>query len=107
MTGKQRAYLKSLAQQTEVSLIIGKNGCTENVLKQIDQILEKRELVKIKMLDNVSEDQEDMIEKILQSLQAEFVQFIGSKLTIYRRQKSRKLNYPLELVCLEASQSGA
>ena len=94
ITGKQRAFLKGLVQKTEVSLIIGKNGCSESVTEQLEQILEKRELVKIKLLDNVTEDKEEIVQRILDSLQAVFEQFIGKKFTFYRPAKEPKIELP-------------
>ena len=94
ITGKQRAFLKGLAQKREVSLIIGKNGCSESVIEQLEQILEKRELMKIKLLDNVTEDKEEIVQRILDNLQADFVQFIGSKFTFYRPAKEPKIELP-------------
>ena len=52
ITGKQRAYLRSLAQKITPIFQIGKNGIEEAFLVQIEQALEKRELIKIKVLEN-------------------------------------------------------
>lgn len=50
MTSKQRAYLKSLASNTSAIFQIGKSGISENSIKQIDDALEARELIKITVL---------------------------------------------------------
>ena len=47
MTSKQRAYLRSLANSIDPIFQIGKAGLSENLLKQLDDAIEARELIKI------------------------------------------------------------
>lgn len=94
ITGKQRSYLKSLAHELDPILIIGKGGVTDNTMKQLDDALEKHELIKIKILNNNMEDPKHIQERILAVLNAEFVQYIGSKFTIYRAAKDAKIKLP-------------
>ena len=49
ITGKQRSYLKKLAHDLDPIVFIGKNDLTENIIKEIDSLLELRELVKVKI----------------------------------------------------------
>ena len=56
MTSKQRAYLKSLASNISAIFQIGKSGISENTIKQIDDALEARELIKITVLETAPED---------------------------------------------------
>lgn len=91
---KQRAYLKGIGHKLEPVLIIGKGGVTENTLKQLDDLLNKREIVKIKVLNNNLDDKDEIIKKILDNLDAEFIQFIGSKLTIYRESDEKIIKLP-------------
>ena len=49
ITSKQRSYLKGLAQKIDATVYIGKQGLTENIIKEIDNGLENRELVKVKI----------------------------------------------------------
>lgn len=94
LKGKERSYLKSLSNTLEPILIIGKNGVTENVIKQLDDALEARELIKIKLLDNSGLDAKEVANDVANTLKAEFVQSIGSKFTIYRKAKEPKINIP-------------
>ena len=48
ISSKQRSYLRGLAQQVDPTVYIGKQGLTENVIKEIDTGLNCRELVKVK-----------------------------------------------------------
>ena len=56
MTSKQRAYLKSLASNITAIFQIGKLGVSDNTIKQIDDALEARELIKITVLETSPED---------------------------------------------------
>lgn len=94
ITGKQRSYLKSIAHNLDPILIIGKGGVTDNTIKQLDDALEKHEIIKIKILNNNYEDPKMIQEEILTKLNAEFIQFIGSKFTIYRQAKEAKIELP-------------
>ena len=52
LTGKERAYLRRLANDLSPIFQIGKNGIEETFLKHVEEALEKRELIKIKVLEN-------------------------------------------------------
>lgn len=90
ITGKQRKYLKSLGHSLEPILQIGKSGITENLLKQIDEMLETRELIKVKILNNNELDANEVANDISEELRAEFVQSIGNKFVIYRESEDNK-----------------
>lgn len=94
LKGKERSYLKSLSNNLDPILIIGKGGVTENVIKQLDDALEARELIKIKCLDNSGLDAKEIANDIAKVLKAEFVQSIGSKFVLYRKAKEPKINIP-------------
>lgn len=93
LNGKRRAYLKKLAQRLDPALIIGKNGLTQEVLDQLEALVTKRELVKIRFLDSVPEEPEELVQDILGALDAEFVQHIGSKFTFYRESDERVITF--------------
>lgn len=93
LNGKRRAYLKKLAQKIDPALIIGKNGLTQEVIDQLEALANKRELVKIRFLDTIPEEPEEMVAKILEALNAEFVQHIGSKFTFYRESDERVIEF--------------
>ena len=52
MTGKQRAYLRGLANGLDTILTVGKGGLTENVIRQADEALAARELIKGRVLES-------------------------------------------------------
>ena len=84
---KQRAFLKSLAHSMEPIMNIGKYGVNDETIRQLDLALEKRELIKIKILNNNLDDNKEIVDLVLQKTRAEFVQYIGNKFVIYRRKR--------------------
>ncbi|MDQ0507673.1 RNA-binding protein YhbY [Aedoeadaptatus ivorii] len=87
ITAKQRAQLKRLSHGMKPLMQIGKNGITPGVIEQIDALLEDHELVKITLLQNTSVEMQEATDALLEETGAEFVQSIGSKLTLYRASK--------------------
>lgn len=94
LTGKQRSYLKSLANGIDPIMQIGKGGVTDNVRKQIDEALEARELIKVKLLNNSMLETKQTANEVAQSVGAEFVQSIGNKFVIYRESKEKVITIP-------------
>ena len=90
LTGKQRSYLKGIANTMDPLFQLGKSGITENFIKQIDTTLETREIVKVKILKNSDLDPTEAANQIADELNAEFVQSMGSKFVIYRESKENK-----------------
>ena len=85
MTGKQRAGLRKIAANLQPIFQIGKQGVTENLMKQLDDALEAREIIKITILETAGESAKELCNEIAKELNAEPVQAIGNKFTIYRR----------------------
>ena len=81
---KERAFLRGLAQKLEPVVQIGKGGITDSVLTSIDLVLDKRELIKIRLLPNSLLDTKTAMEQICGGLGADPVQQIGSVLVIYK-----------------------
>ena len=84
MTTKQRSKLRSLAQNIEPVGQVGKGGLSENMISGLSDALEKRELVKITVLNNAEDDISDIAEELADSLNAEIVCIIGHKVVLYR-----------------------
>ncbi len=84
MTSKERANLRSMANSLQAILQIGKNGVSDNTIKQIDDALEARELIKITVLETSGEDVRELAHEVAKMVNAEVVQFIGSKFVLYR-----------------------
>ena len=87
LTSKQRAHLKGLAHNLDPIFLIGKGGVTDTMIKEIDITIEKRELIKLKVLNNSAEDPREAGNQIAEKIGAELVQVIGGKFIIYRPSK--------------------
>ena len=85
LKGKQRAYLRSIANTLKPSTQIGKDGVTESFLEQLDDMLRKREIVKVTILETAGLETKETANAICKALRAEFVQAIGFKFTLYRK----------------------
>ena len=90
ISGKERSYLKSLAHDLKPIVNIGKNSLTDEVITSIDEALEKRELIKIKILNNNLDDNDEIVDEVIENLNCEFVSHLGNIFTIYRESKKNK-----------------
>lgn len=93
MTSKQRANLKSIASNLDPIFQIGKAEISENQVISIGEALDKRELIKISVLQNSPIGARDAANKIAQSLKAEVVDVIGSKIILYRFSKNKDVKH--------------
>lgn len=84
LTSKQRAQLRGLANGIDTILIIGKDGIGENLIKQADDALEARELIKGKVLENSLMTAREAAESLAPLTRSEVVQVIGTKFVLYR-----------------------
>lgn len=89
LTSKQRAKLRSLANPIDTILQIGKGGIIDTLVKQADDALTARELIKCRVLDNCMLSAREVAEQLAQQTGAEVVQTIGSKLVLYRRNEKK------------------
>lgn len=90
ITGKQRAYLRSLANKVPSIFQIGKDGISDNLIKQLSDALNARELIKIHVLENCELTPREASDELSDILQAIPVQTIGSKIVLYRRSDDEK-----------------
>ncbi len=97
ITGKQRAYLRKEAHAIEPIFQIGKDGVTDALANAIDEALEKREILKVHILETAMLDTRETCDKLAKRLNAEPVQAIGNKFILYREareEKNRKVELP-------------
>ena len=95
MNSKQRAFLRSLANNINSIFQVGKNGISENLIKQVDDALEARELIKLNVLETSPDDIEEVANSIAERTNSILVQIMGNKITLYRaRKKDSKIVLP-------------
>ena len=84
LTSKQRAQLRSMANDLDTIVHVGKEGVGENLIKQADDALEARELIKGKVLENSLLSPREAAEELAPLTRSEVVQVIGTKFVLYR-----------------------
>lgn len=99
LTSKQRAQLRGLANSIDTIVQVGKEGIGENLLKQVNDALEARELIKGRVLDNnIEYDARLAAEELAKATRSEVVQVIGTKFVLYRESHSKPKEKRIELV---------
>ncbi len=91
LTGKQRSYLRGLANTLPAIFQVGKNGIDENVIRQFEEALEARELVKASVLKNSVYTAREAGEELAQAINAEVISVMGSKFVLYKESKKNKV----------------
>ena len=90
LTGKQRAYLRSLASDLDTIFQIGKGGISDEICTQISNALEARELIKARVLDNSGYSAKEAANEIAEAIGADVVSCVGSKFVLYRESEKKK-----------------
>jgi RNA-binding protein len=95
MTSKQRAYLKSLATNLDTIFQIGNGGISDEICFQLNNAMEARELIKIKLLETCPDPIKEVASEIAEKTGAEVVQTIGTKIVLFKvssQEKNRKID---------------
>ena len=90
LTSKQRSYLRSLANTIDPIFQVGKGGIGDNLIKQFNDALEARELVKANVLRNAEADAREVCEEIAGRVGADVVQVIGNRFVLYKESEKNK-----------------
>jgi len=95
MTSKQRAYLRGLANTLEPIVHAGKGGISDALIKQADDALTAREIIKGKVLETAPGTAREMAEEIAAAVNAQVVQVIGRTFVLFRqREKDSQIRLP-------------
>lgn len=95
LTNKQKKYLRSLGMTMEPVVPVGKEGVTPAVVNSANEAIEKRELIKVRVLQNCPEDIEAAISTLAERTDADLVQIIGRNGILWRRNfKKPKIEFP-------------
>lgn len=90
LTSKQRAHLRSIAQSYNTIFFVGKQGIGDELVKQLDDVLNSRELIKVGVQENCEFTAREAADQIAELTKSEVVQVIGRKFVLYRRNKDPK-----------------
>ncbi len=85
LNSKQRATLRGIASTYETIFQIGKGGISDALIAQVDDALRKRELIKLRVLDNSMYSSREAAEEIAEKTGADVVQVIGSRFVLFKR----------------------
>ncbi len=92
MTSKERAALRAKANPLEPIIQIGKEGISENLISQIDDTLDTRELIKIRVhLETSPEAPKELAQKLAEALEADVIQVIGGVIVLYREADEERI----------------
>ena len=90
LTSKERAELRAQANSIDTTLMVGKDGVTENVIAEAENLLTARELVKGRVLESALMSAREVSDEICAATGAEGVACVGSKFVIYRFSEKRQ-----------------
>lgn len=85
LTSKQRAKLRGLANSMDTILQVGKGGIGDALIKQVDDALNARELIKMRVLETAPAFARETAEELAQKTRSEVVFVIGTRFVLYRR----------------------
>lgn len=90
LTGKQKRFLRAKAHHLQPIFQVGKGGISQNMLKQLEDALEARELIKISILQNCEYDKDEVAEELSAGTKSELVQVIGRMIVLYKESSENK-----------------
>lgn len=90
LNSRQRAQLRGMANSYDTILQIGKIGINENTVKQVNDALEARELIKLRILETCPTSVRETADTLAEKTESDVVQVIGSRFILYKESKNNK-----------------
>ncbi len=91
MTGKERAAFRAQANGLEPLFQVGKGGMSDALIKQTDDALKARELIKVKvLLESSPITPRETADELAKATGAEVIQVIGGVIVLYRESPELK-----------------
>ncbi len=90
LTSKQRAQLRAMANSIDPIVHIGKGDMTPNLIRQAEEALEARELIKCRVLETSELSPREAADALARAARAEVVQVIGTKFVLYRQSHKKE-----------------
>jgi RNA-binding protein len=94
LNSKQKSYLRGLGHKLNPVVMIGNNGLTESVIREIEVSLNAHDLIKIKVHGDDRELRAAMLVEICEKVKALAIHHIGKQLVIYRESETPKIVIP-------------
>ena len=96
LTRDVRLALRAQAHHLDPVVLLGSNGLTEAVMKEIDRELTAHELIKVRVPSDDREERAEIFEKVADALGAARVQMIGKLLVLWRPQQDEEVPETLD-----------
>ena len=90
LNSRQRAQLRGMANTMETIFQVGKGGINDQLIKQVSEALEARELIKLRVLETSPITSREAAEEIASAVSADVVQVIGYRFVLYKESKENK-----------------
>lgn len=91
MTGKERAFYRAQANGLEPLFQVGKGGMSDALIKQTDDALRARELIKVKvLLESSPITPRETADELAKATGADVIQVIGGVIVLYRESPELK-----------------
>lgn len=88
LSGKQRKFLRGLGHHLTQSVIVGKDGISDNLVRSCVEGLDAHELIKIKLGQNCPVGKKDAAKELAARTNAQLVQLIGKTILLYKSNKN-------------------
>lgn len=85
LTGNQKSFLRSEGMKLEPVVMVGKDAVTPAVVQSARDVIRKRELIKVRVLNNCLEDASDVMELLAERCDANLVQIKGNTGLLFKR----------------------
>ncbi len=82
LDGRQRRYLRGLAQRLKPVVFVGESGVTPSVLRALDEALGAHELVKVRL--RAPEDKKAAAAELADAAEAALCGLVGHTVILYR-----------------------
>ncbi|MBE6560828.1 MAG: ribosome assembly RNA-binding protein YhbY [Ruminococcaceae bacterium] len=90
LTSKQRAALRSMSNEMDTIMQVGKGGIGEELIISVNNALEARELIKMSVLDTAPVTSREAADQLAEETGADVVSVVGRKFVLYRESKKKK-----------------
>ena len=90
LKGKQRSFLKAMANTLKPIIQLGKEGMSESFIEQLDRMLNDHELVKVNVLDSSMLEAKEAALSICDELKTEYISSVGNKFVVYRESRTKE-----------------
>ena len=90
LNSRQRAQLRGLANRLDTIFQVGKSGIGDQLIKQVSEALEARELIKLRVLETSPVTSREAADEIAKATGADVVQVIGYRFVLYKESEEHK-----------------